>query len=153
MKTIYHPASGGEEIRYQHLDYKGTLRSQSDSNGLPIGGQNLYYPYGEVMVMGASATHRQYFQTGESDHTGFVHMGVRYYDPSIGRFLSPDPIDASVSAYTFASGNPIMFFDPSGLQSAQPDAGRPAFSLPSNPREPLHQKMHIRCTTTLLLNS
>ena len=60
-------------------------------------------------------------------------MGARYYDPTIGRFITPDPIDASVSAYTFASGNPIMFFDPSGLASAEPTDPRPTFKVPMEP--------------------
>ncbi len=54
----------------------------------------------------------------------------RFYDPSIGRYLSPDPIllspGAVVSAaaggmispaYAYASNNPIAFIDPTGLET------------------------------------
>ena len=46
---------------------------------------------------------------------GFTHMGARYYDPKLGRFLSPDPLETSESPYIFALDNPIMYTDPSGL--------------------------------------
>lgn len=53
----------------------------------------------------------------------------RFYDPSIGRYLSPDPIllypeevvaaaavGTTYPAYSYASNNPIMFTDPEGLK-------------------------------------
>jgi len=46
---------------------------------------------------------------------GFTHMGARYYDPKLGRFLSPDPLETSESPYIYALDNPIMYIDPSGL--------------------------------------
>lgn len=39
-----------------------------------------------------------------------------YYDPTSGRFLSPDPLghEASMDLYSYASGDPINFCDPDG---------------------------------------
>jgi hypothetical protein len=43
-------------------------------------------------------------------------MGARSYVPSIGRFISPDPVaGASASAYDYAGGDPINGFDLNGL--------------------------------------
>lgn len=47
-------------------------------------------------------------------------LGARTYDPSLGIFLQPDPLSApgsieSLSAFLYASGNPVAFADPSGL--------------------------------------
>jgi len=53
--------------------------------------------------------------------TGLIHMGVRYYDPSLGRFISPDPIvpepgnPQALNRYTYAYNNPLRFVDPSGF--------------------------------------
>tara|TARA_B100001093_G_C26789377_1_gene998275 strand:- start:606 stop:1814 length:1209 start_codon:yes stop_codon:yes gene_type:complete len=43
-------------------------------------------------------------------------MGARHYDSSSGRFLSPDPLGhtATPDLYSYALGDPINFFDPTG---------------------------------------
>lgn len=50
------------------------------------------------------------------DPTGFYNLGARYYEPTSGRFLSPDPLGhaASMSLYDFANGDPVNQFDPDG---------------------------------------
>ena len=45
-------------------------------------------------------------------------MNARYYDPTIGRFLSEDPLGLGVgdlTLYSYAGNNPLVFVDPSGL--------------------------------------
>jgi hypothetical protein len=41
-----------------------------------------------------------------------------FYDPTVGRFLSMDPIDNNKgeSRYTFVDGDPVNFFDPDGRE-------------------------------------
>jgi len=43
------------------------------------------------------------------DPTGLICLGVRYYDPKDGRFLSPDPIchPSCLDLYAYANGDPI----------------------------------------------
>jgi RHS repeat-associated protein len=50
------------------------------------------------------------------DPTGLYWMGMRYYDPERGRFLSPDPLGhgESASLYDYAGGDPVNFVDPLG---------------------------------------
>jgi RHS repeat-associated protein len=57
------------------------------------------------------------------DPTGFYWLGARYYEPTSGRFLSPDPKGqaASMSLYDFCNGDPVNFFDPLGLQASGPN--------------------------------
>jgi RHS repeat-associated protein len=51
---------------------------------------------------------------------GLIFMKARYYDPAMGRFLTPDSLVASpynpqnLSRYTYVDNNPINFTDPSG---------------------------------------
>ncbi|MFD9411015.1 polymorphic toxin-type HINT domain-containing protein [Streptomyces sp. NPDC059989] len=52
--------------------------------------------------------------------SGLTHLGAREYDPTIGRFISIDPImDLSNSqqmhGYVYSSNNPVSLTDPSGL--------------------------------------
>jgi RHS repeat-associated protein len=47
--------------------------------------------------------------------TGSVYLRARYYDPSIGRFLTEDPSRSGLNWYAYCAGNPIALVDPSGL--------------------------------------
>lgn len=48
--------------------------------------------------------------------TGLYLMGARYYDPSVGRFISQDPAqsNSSETAYSYATANPVTNIDPGG---------------------------------------
>jgi len=47
---------------------------------------------------------------------------ARYYNPTIGRFLSEDPIGlrGGINLYQYAGGSPTNFIDPSGLDKKNP---------------------------------
>jgi len=52
----------------------------------------------------------------EQPSTGIIRMGVRLYDPNLGRFLSVDPVlGGSANEYDYVGGDPINKFDLSGL--------------------------------------
>lgn len=59
----------------------------------------------------------------EDEENGLIYMGARYYDPSIGRFLSMDPVGPvpgnvhSFNRYTYANNNPYKYVDPDGRLS------------------------------------
>jgi RHS repeat-associated protein len=47
--------------------------------------------------------------------SGVIQMGVRSYVPSVGRFISADPVDGgSANSYDYSNGDPVNSFDPSG---------------------------------------
>ncbi|WP_324614286.1 RHS repeat-associated core domain-containing protein, partial [Streptomyces kebangsaanensis] len=52
--------------------------------------------------------------------TGLTHIGAREYDPTIGQFISIDPIldltqPHSLNGYSYASNSPVTLWDPTGL--------------------------------------
>ena len=50
--------------------------------------------------------------------TGLMFLRARYYDPSVGRFISRDRLDVRLvgqNQYAYAKSNPLGFGDPSGL--------------------------------------
>jgi RHS repeat-associated protein len=56
------------------------------------------------------------------DATGLTQVGARYYEASIGRFISVDPVmDVSNpqqwAAYSYAENNPVTYSDPTGMLS------------------------------------
>ncbi|NJN84108.1 MAG: RHS repeat-associated core domain-containing protein [Caldilineaceae bacterium] len=77
-----------------------------------------YYAFGRQRDSGPVNTDHRY--TGQKeDATGLYYYNARYYDPTIGHFISPDTIvpDAedlfSYNRYMYARGNPLKYNDPS----------------------------------------
>jgi RHS repeat-associated protein len=58
------------------------------------------------------------FAAAAEQGTGLQYLEQRYYDPAIGRFLSPDPIGflGGLNLYGYADNDPVMNLDPSGLR-------------------------------------
>ena len=56
-------------------------------------------------------------------------MGGRLYDPSVTRFISPDPISSAYSQdlnrYSYVWNSPVQFTDPSGYEGTQTDSDDP----------------------------
>lgn len=63
----------------------------------------------------------------EMADTGLYLMGHRWMDPSLGRFLSRDPIgfQGGLNLYSYAGNNPTTFADPTGLNPDCPDKSAP----------------------------
>lgn len=108
-------------ISYKHTDMLGSpvlTTSPSQVAGLV----SHYEPYGKLANR---VTGNEIGFTGHSQDaaTGLTYMQQRYYDPSIGRFLSVDPVTAyesggtSFNRYWYADDNPYMYTDPDGRQS------------------------------------
>ena len=78
--------------------------------------------------------------------TGWYYLNARYYDPNVGRFLSPDVILGAngglqgYNLFAYCNNNPVMFVDPSGnfataVQNAIIQAARDALqATSSNPQ-------------------
>ncbi|MBV2358022.1 HNH endonuclease [Streptomyces sp. J2-1] len=104
-----------------------------------------YKPFGESRDQTGpwTAGQRGYVGGTQDDNTGLTNLGAREYDPTIGRFLSPDPLLAPGSpqtwnAYDYSGDTPVTESDPSGLCMAdQCGVGYPiggTGSSPSNPK-------------------
>ena len=118
---------------FQRTDTSGPANFLTDALGTTIaltgstGGtlvQYYYDPYGEVTMTGSSSNPYQ-FTGRENDGTGLYYYRARYYDPSIGRFVSEDPIGfgGGNNFYLYAEDNPALLVDPFGLRC--PKAGEP----------------------------
>ena len=63
----------------------------------------------------------QQFTGQRLDSTGLYYYGARYYDPAIGRFISPDTTipdgcnTQSINRYSYVINNPTSAIDPTGL--------------------------------------
>ncbi|MDT4813656.1 RHS repeat-associated core domain protein [compost metagenome] len=76
-----------------------------------------YTPDGGIDQANSSGTDdfRAKFIGSEWDPTTALYqMGVRYYSPSLGRFISPDPAGQFASPYVYAGNDPVSAIDPDG---------------------------------------
>jgi len=91
--------------------------------------RTYYTPYGAQRDGAATLPTDQGFLGHVVDQgTGLVQDGARYYDPSIGQFLTPDPLanaadNKSLDPYGYAANNPEAFVDPSGLVNSSMGGG------------------------------
>lgn len=134
-------------LTYQGSDHHGTGEVQFKATDLthirrasdPFGNARGTQP-----APGAWAGDKGFIGGTKEKSTGFTLLGAREYDPTTGRFISPDPIiDAGDpqqwNAYAYSNNDPINKSDPSGLawkcegetgcQQGTPDGGPP----PSTP--------------------
>ncbi|TAK55212.1 MAG: hypothetical protein EPO25_04735 [Gammaproteobacteria bacterium] len=112
-----YPASGSSSRQYLHSDALGSLIARSNSAGTRLT-RHDYGPWGESV--GATPDGPGYTGHESDPDSGLVYAQQRYYDPRIGRFLTPDPVaaDAGTGAnfnrYGYAKNNPYRYVDPDG---------------------------------------
>jgi RHS repeat-associated protein len=82
----------GDTLEYVHQDHLSGTVLVSDSSGELVD-EISYYPYGSTRS-GDVPTDKK-FAGQRLDGTGLYYYDARYYDPTIGRFISPDPITHS----------------------------------------------------------
>ena len=84
------------------------------------GTPTFYNPSGTVLPNGSVYGINHLF-TGQQWHAslGLYDLRNRFYLPSLGRFLQPDPIGFSgdpANLYRYCGNNPANWIDPSGLE-------------------------------------
>lgn len=100
--TLYTKLDGSEARRIALGPY-GTLRFDSNASAVVDGGSLSGQPL--------------------DIETGLINLGRRYFDPQLGRFVSPDRGVGGVyrleawNRYTYARNNPLRYTDPTGLFS------------------------------------
>ena len=90
-------ASGvGGKVLYYHADHLGGTNLLTDAFGV-VKELTEYEPFGSLSrheKYGDDESTAWYYFTGKplDDETGLYYYGARYYNPVIGRFLTPDTI-------------------------------------------------------------
>jgi RHS repeat-associated protein len=135
VENVFGPTGLAEQVddasqtaQFAQADALGTIRLITDGAGNVVG-TGSYSPWGTPES--DSVTLNGFGFTGEQldPETGFVYLRNRYYDPSTGRFLTPDPLGSlgsGINLYAYVGNNPIIGTDPSGY-CFDPDAGGTGF--------------------------
>ncbi len=114
------PPTTGSTVSYTYYNDHGDLAAEANSSGArPVA--YTYDAFGSlrppttlpanIAAQAWLGAHDKKFDTTSS----LMEMGVRTYDPAIGRFLSLDPIEGgSLNGYDYALQDPLNTFDLDG---------------------------------------
>jgi RHS repeat-associated protein len=117
---LYRLKADNTTYSYYHYDYRGSTTAITN-NAQTITHSYSYDPFGKVLAKTeADANPFQYVGRHgvQYESPTVTFMRARYYDPTIGRFLSEDPIWA-LNLYPYADNNPIIFSDVDGNKKCQ----------------------------------
>ena len=128
LRTIWTGWTGKPEGQfYLHGNHLGATELVTDASGHPVW-RATYADYGSLLTVNGvargSAAAKSRFAMNlrlpgqyEDAETGLYYNDHRYYDPGIGRYLSPDPLGlrGGVNSYAYVANNPLKYVDPSGL--------------------------------------
>ena len=109
--------AGSPEVpTYLHPNHLGTPQYGTNS-----GGSQVWFISADSYGVGTPSGSRtvnirmpgQYYDS----ESGLFYNGNRYYHPSLGRYISSDPIgiDGGLNTFNYAEVSPVMFADPEGL--------------------------------------
>ena len=126
----YYDDSGVAGFEYNGQKYFYRKNLQGDIIGIYDSCWNLlglyeYDAWGNLLSQVSSEIlninpfrYRGYYYDAE---TGLYYLNSRYYDPVIGRFISPDSLkyldptyNNGLNLYTYCGNNPVMHVDPNG---------------------------------------
>jgi RHS repeat-associated protein len=111
------PANGVDDLYFMHGDQSGSTVLITDDTGQEVGRAH-YEPFGETFSSTIPMTLTERLFSGQvlDSSTGLYYYGNgRYYDSSIGRYITPDPyLDAPFSSqrldrYNFGFNNPLRY--------------------------------------------
>ncbi len=123
----YNDGSSSKEYIYQR-NIQGDIIGIFDDNGNFVGGY-AYDGYGNHIITQdvdeiASLNPFRYRGYFFDDETQLYYLNSRYYDPELGRFISPDTLSIldetrgqinGLNLYMYCGDNPVMRVDPSGM--------------------------------------
>ncbi|WP_018250034.1 RHS repeat-associated core domain-containing protein [Orenia marismortui] len=123
MENLYAVGSGidevlgvyGEQSQYLHSNHLGSITGITGIDGIVLGARS-YTPYGMVRnTTGSFNSDLGFIGRSQGGITGLTYIRARYYDASMGRFTRVDPIKDGLNWYGYCGGNPVNFYDPTGL--------------------------------------
>jgi len=130
--TTAHSAEVDDMVFFQN-DHLGSAIVAVNEYG-DLCWSETYTPFGDKILdedigfgmpdgCGLLGQERGYTSHTEDVESGLTYMQQRFYDPTMGRFLSVDPMDVdpfdtgTLNRYSYARNNPHKYIDPDGRES------------------------------------
>lgn len=111
----------GDGVLFYHDDQLRSTVAVTDSKS-HVAEKLAYSPFGSTSVntRRKAVASRQFTGQIYDNSTGYYYYRARYYDPTIGRFITPDNVvpnlylTQAANPYTYAYNNPVNLVDPTG---------------------------------------
>jgi RHS repeat-associated protein len=109
----------GTTLRYVHQDSLGSTSSMSTSTGT-LDSSISFFPFGNCRFSQGNLGTDKLFTGQRLDSTGLYYYNARYYDATIGRFISPDSTGQklndpqTLNRYSYCINNPLNRTDLTG---------------------------------------
>ncbi len=128
LAALYIEENGKGKFYYAYTDYLGSLTALTDKGGKvveryafgPWGNRRSPSNWREKDLRKNWIVDRGFTMHEHLDGFALINMNGRVYDPTVGRFLSPDPhIQANdywlnYNRYVYGFNNPMSYIDPDG---------------------------------------
>jgi RHS repeat-associated protein len=113
----------GANLRWFLADEQGTIKDVLDNTGAVI--DHVSYDSLGRIVNQTNVLDLRYAYTGREwdGESGQYYYRARYYDPTVGRFISEDPLSfgaGDTNIYRYVGNSFVNETDPSGLESCSP---------------------------------
>ena len=107
-----------------HFDGTGNTVALTDMTQAIVNSY-AYEPFGQILSQQETVP-QPFKYVGQygvmAEPNGLYYMRARYYDPTVGRFISEDPLGfggGDVNLFAYVRNNPSNWIDPWGLESYQ----------------------------------
>jgi RHS repeat-associated protein len=112
---------GTRERCYHSTDHEGSTDVITDASG-NIVWDGEYEAFGSVVRSNGSIRFDASYTGKEFDtDTGLYYFNARWYDPTLGRFITEDPARAGDNWFAYCNNDPLGLIDPSGLDPITSD--------------------------------
>ena len=103
---IYAMQTGAADRFYPIVDERGSIMFVIDAAG-GTAAAYTYTAFGAQTVTNSAPFNQPFGYTGAYTNpgTGLIHLGARFYDPTLGRFTLPDPSGKEANSYALT---PVM---------------------------------------------
>jgi RHS repeat-associated protein len=119
------PPVSGSTKTFKYYDARGNLGAEANSSGTRTNAYS-YDPFGApLQSQPANTTVARWMGQADKQYdtqSALITMGARQYDPSLGRFISVDPVEGgSLNNYEYARQDPINNSDLDGMYVPRDD--------------------------------
>ena len=103
------------QVEYKLADASNTTQATVDQNG-KVASSFSYEPFGQTTT---TSTYPFQYTGRMPVNSGLYYYRARYYCPTVGRFISEDPLGQAGGTlqYKYANNNPVNRADPTGLDT------------------------------------
>ncbi len=143
------------QVYFYVKDHLDTPQKVVDESG-DVKWTGEYSAFGEVTVSLNDVTNHFRFPGQYLDgETGLYYNYQRYYDPTLGRYMSEDQIGFidGVNLYQYVLSNPVVLIDPFGLAVGSPGTWESLIPIWGSGRSAINQFQHGNITCGLIYSA